>query len=206
MGAGTNRMNIYTVRKATQGLSMYVASLGIDAMKKGVVIAYDSRNNSKLFANECERVLCANDIKTYIFNSLRPTPELSFAVRYLNCISGIVITASHNPKEYNGYKVYGSDGGQIPPDSAEIILSYINSVDVFEDVKVVDSHDAEVIGEDVDRAYIQSVKSESLKSVIPDDFSVIYTPIHGSGNIPVRTILILVIRTQKSFTTPIAGV
>ena len=171
------------------GLSMYVTSLGEQAMKKGVAIAYDSRNNSKLFANECAKVLCANGIKTYIFDSLRPTPELSFAVRYLGCEAGIVITASHNPKEYNGYKVYGSDGGQIPPESAEIILEYINNVDIFEDVKVNDSYDAVIIGEDVDRAYIQSVKNESLNAVIPDDFSVIYTPIHGSGNIPVRTIL-----------------
>jgi len=189
MGAGTNRMNVYTVRKATQGLCMYVSSLGEDAMKKGVAIAYDSRNNSKLFADECAKVLCANGIKSYIFDSLRPTPELSFAVRYLGCTAGIVITASHNPKEYNGYKVYGSDGGQLPPDAAEIILEYINNVDIFGDVKVSDSHCAVVIGEDVDKAYIASVKNESLGAEIPEDFSVIYTPIHGSGNIPVRRIL-----------------
>ncbi len=189
MGAGTNRMNIYTVRKATQGLCMYVASLGVKAMEKGVVIAYDSRNNSELFANECAKVLCANGIKIYIFDSLRPTPELSFAVRYLGCVLGVVITASHNPKEYNGYKVYGFDGGQLPPDAADEILNYINGVDIFNDVKILDSHNAIIIGEAVDNAYISSVKKESLGTEIPNDFSVIYTPLHGSGNIPVRRIL-----------------
>lgn len=189
MAAGTNRMDVYTVRKATQGLSMYVNSLGADAAKKGVVIAFDSRNNSALFANECAKVLCANGIKTYIFDSLRPTPELSFAVRYLGCTSGIVITASHNPKEYNGYKVYGSDGGQLPPEAAKEVLDFINSVDIFDDVKLEDEHTATVIGKEIDDAYIKSVKAESLGASIPDDFSVIYTPIHGSGNIPVRRIL-----------------
>lgn len=189
MGAGTNRMNIYTVRKATQGLALYILSLGKGACQSGVAIACDSRINSSLFAKECAKVLCANGIKTYIFDSLRPTPELSFAVRHLGCAAGIVITASHNPKEYNGYKVYGDDGGQIPPDKADKILSFIESVDIFDDVKITDTPDAVVIGEEVDRAYIQSIKAESLGTPIPGGFSVVYTPLHGSGNIPVRRIL-----------------
>ena len=131
MGAGTNRMNIYTVRKATQGLCLEMRDKGEDTVSKGVVIAFDSRNNSALFAMECAKVLCANGIKTYLFESLRPTPELSFALRYLKCARGIVVTASHNPKEYNGYKVYGEDGSQLPPEDADIITGYINKTDIF---------------------------------------------------------------------------
>lgn len=189
MGAGTNRMNIYTVRRATQGLALDILASGVKNAVRGVVIAYDSRNNSELFAKECAKVLSANGIKSYLFDSLRPTPELSFAVRYLGCAAGIVITASHNPKEYNGYKVYGEDGGQVPPTQAERILSYIESVDIFSDVLVSDSPDTVIIGEEVDRAYIDSVKAESLGAAIPKDFTVVYTPLHGSGNIPVRRIL-----------------
>ena len=189
MGAGTNRMNTYTVRQATQGLALYIASLGGDAMAKGVAIAYDSRNNSASFAYECARVLSANGIKVYLFESLRPTPMLSFTVRYLGCAAGIVITASHNPKEYNGYKVYGSDGAQAAPEMAKEILGYISSVDVFDGVKVTDESKIEYIGKDIDDAYVAAVKGESLGVAIPDDFSVIYTPLHGSGNLPVRRIL-----------------
>lgn len=189
MGAGTGRMNVYTVRKATQGLAQYIISLGIQSVNKGVVIAYDSRNNSRLFAMECARVLSANGIKNYIFDDLRPTPELSFAVRYLGCEAGIVITASHNPKEYNGYKVYGSDGGQLPPEAADTIQNFINCVDIFDDVRITDTPNTVTVSTMVDDAYIQSVKAESLGEDIPDDFSVIYTPLHGSGNLPVRRIL-----------------
>ena len=189
MGIGTNRMNIYTVRKATQGLALEILDKGEEYAKKGVVIAYDSRNNSSLFAMECARVLCANNIKTYLFESLRPTPELSFSVRHLGCARGIVITASHNPKEYNGYKVYGEDGGQIPPEVADVIIGYINKTDVFEDVKISEEPCYISVGEDVDRAYIDAVKGESLNVEIPEDFKVIYTPIHGSGNMPVRRVL-----------------
>lgn len=188
MAAGTNRMNIYTVRLATQGLANEILDCA-GAAQKGVVIAFDSRNNSQLFAKECAKVLCANGIKTYIFDGLRPTPELSFAVRYLGCARGVVITASHNPKEYNGYKVYGEDGAQIDPETANKIIGYINNIDIFDDIKLYNDLEPVVIGEDVDRAYINSVKEQSFGITIPDNFKVIYTPIHGSGNILVRRVL-----------------
>lgn len=188
MAAGTNRMNIYTVRLATQGLANEMLDCDGTA-EKGVVIAFDSRNNSELFARECAKVLCANGIKTYIFDGLRPTPELSFAVRYLGCARGVVITASHNPKEYNGYKVYGEDGAQIEPETAKKIISYTNNTDIFDDIKLCGENIPSVIGEDVDRAYIDAVKEQSFGMKIPDDFKVVYTPIHGSGNILVRRVL-----------------
>ncbi len=188
IGAGTNRMNIYTVRKATQGLCNELLDCGDAVSSKGVVIAHDSRIMSREFAIECTRVLAANGIKTYLFDSLRPTPMLSFAVRYLGCARGIVITASHNPKEYNGYKVYGEDGGQIPPHTADGILKYINALDTFADVKVAEPDYIE-IGKAVDDAYIAAVKEQSMGIEIPEDFKVAYTPIHGSGNLPVRRIL-----------------
>ena len=188
LGAGTNRMNIYTVRKATQGLANELIDCGAEAVSKGVVIAHDSRNMSREFALECTKVLAANGIKAYLFDSLRPTPMLSFAVRYLGTARGIVITASHNPKEYNGYKVYGEDGGQIPPAVADGILKYIDGIDIFNDVKVAESNYIE-IGKEVDDAYIKAVKEQSMNIGIPKDFKVVYTPIHGSGNMPVRRIL-----------------
>lgn len=188
MGLGTNRMNKYTVRRATQGLAREMLSHGADFAARGVVIAYDSRNNSAFFADEAARVLCANGIKTYIFDSLRPTPELSFAVRYLKATRGIVITASHNPKKYNGYKVYGEDGGQIPPAAAGKVTEFIEATDVFKDVKTGDNT-AEVVGKNVDDAYIAAVLEQKMNVEIPKDFKVVYTPIHGSGNIPVRRIL-----------------
>ncbi len=189
MGPGTNRMNIYTVRRATQGLASEILDYGADFAEKGVVIAHDSRNNSRAFALEAANVLCANGIKTYLFDGLRPTPELSFAVRYLGCARGIVITASHNPKEYNGYKVYGEDGGQIPPGVADKIIKYIDNTDIFDGVKLCENPKINIIGEEVDSAYIKAVKEQSLGTKIPDDFKVVYTPLHGSGNIPVRRIL-----------------
>ena len=189
MSSGTNRMNIYTVRKATQGLAQEILSHGGDYAERGVVIAYDSRNNSKEFAYECTRVLCANGIKTYIFDSLRPTPELSFAVRYLGCIRGIVITASHNPKEYNGYKVYGEDGGQLAPEPAKVILGFMDSINIFDDIKLCDEPQSIVIGEEIDKAYIEAIKKQSCGGEIPQDFKVVYTPLHGSGNLLVRRIL-----------------
>ena len=189
MSAGINRMNIYTVRRATQGLCLEMMDKGEEAVKKGVVIAYDSRNNSALFAMECAKVLCANGIKTYLFESLRPTPELSFALRYLKCARGIVVTASHNPKEYNGYKVYGEDGSQLPPEDADVITGYINNIDLFDGVKITENPDYISIGEDVDRAYIDAIKEQSLGIKIPEDFKVVYTPIHGSGNKLVRRVL-----------------
>ena len=189
MGLGTNRMNIYTVRQATQGLANEILDCGAEFAEKGVVIAHDSRNNSRVFAEEASSVLCANGIKTYLFDSLRPTPEISFAVRYLGCARGIVITASHNPKEYNGYKVYGEDGGQIPPQTADKIIKYIDDTDIFDGVKLCDEPKINIIGEEVDSAYIKAVKEQSLGTKIPDDFKVVYTPLHGSGNIPVRRVL-----------------
>ncbi len=188
LGAGTNRMNICTVRKATQGLANELLDCGKHIADKGVAIAHDSRNMSREFALEVAGVLAANGIKAYLFDSLRPTPMLSFAVRYLKTARGVVITASHNPKEYNGYKVYGEDGGQIPPDVADGILSYINSIDIFKDIKYAKPDYAE-IGKELDDAYIASVKEQSMNIAVPDNFKVIYTPIHGSGNIPVRRIL-----------------
>ncbi len=201
LGAGTNRMNIYTVRKATQGLANELIQSG--EKEKGVVIAHDSRNMSREFAVECTKVLSANGIKCYLFDSLRPTPMLSFAVRHLKCARGIVITASHNPKEYNGYKVYGEDGGQIPPHIADGILKYIDELDTFADVKVGNADYIE-IGKEVDDAYIVAVKEQSMQIAIPEDFKVVYTAIHGSGNLPVRRILkevgvknVLIVKEQE---------
>ncbi len=187
LGAGTNRMNIYTVRKATQGLANELLDCG-DSAQNGVVIAYDSRNMSREFALECTKVLNANHIKAYLFESLRPTPVLSFAVRYLKAARGIVITASHNPREYNGYKVYGEDGGQIPPSVADGILKYISKIDIFDDVKYADANYIE-IGKEIDDAYINAVKEQSMNISIPRDFKVVYTALHGSGNLSVRRIL-----------------
>lgn len=189
MGSGTNRMNIYTVRKATQGLADELLGCGAVTAEKGVVIAHDSRNNSRIFALEAANVLSANGIKTYLFDSLRPTPELSFAVRHLGCARGIVITASHNPKEYNGYKVYGDDGGQIPPETADRIIEYINRIPLFGGAKLCKNPNILIVGKQVDDAYIEAVKQQSLGTKIPEDFKVLYTPLHGSGNIPVRRIL-----------------
>lgn len=200
MAAGTNRMNIYTIRRATQGLAMEILDCS-GAAEKGVAIAYDSRNNSASFAKEAAGVLCANGIKTYLFDGLRPTPELSFAVRYLGCARGIVITASHNPKEYNGYKVYGEDGGQIPPETADRIIGYINNTDIFEDIKTSDASNAIIVGDEVDKAYLDAVSEQSFGIEIPEDFRVVYTPIHGSGNIPVRKILDR-IGVKNLFTVP----
>lgn len=188
MDAGTNRMNVYTVRKATQGLAAEIIENGNDAMNSGVVVAYDSRNNSKEFAYECVKVLSANGIKTYLFNYLRPTPLLSFAVRYLNCFRGVVITASHNPKEYNGYKVYGEDGGQITPKTADVILRHIKNIDIFDGVKLTDEPEYELLGSDVDEAYTEAALEQRLFADL-SNLSVVYTPLHGSGNLPVRNVL-----------------
>lgn len=201
MGAGTNRMNVYTIRLATQGLANEISDLGEVAKEKGVVIAFDSRNNSKLFAEETAKVLCANGIKTYLFEDLRPTPELSFAVRHLGCQRGVVITASHNPKEYNGYKVYGEDGAQIEPETAKKIMSYINSTDIFDDIKTQDKNTAIIIGKEVDRAYLDAVKAQSMGVTIPEEYKVVYTPLHGSGNILVRAVL-SEIGVRNVFTVP----
>lgn len=197
MGAGSNRINLYTVRKATEGLARYIK----DNYHKdnSVAIGYDSRNKSKEFAKEAALTLCANNIKVYLFESLRPTPMLSFALRHLCCQAGIVITASHNPKDYNGYKVYGEDGGQVTDINAKKIISYINKIEDFSQVKTIKEEEALnnnlliYIGEEVDKAYIERVKDLSLRKELVKNFAeslkIIYTPLHGSGNIPVRRVL-----------------
>jgi phosphoglucomutase len=186
MGAGTNRMNIYTVRAATYGLAKDLIESGED-LSRGVVIAHDSRNNSPVFAREAAAVLSGCNIKAYLFESLRPTPELSFSVRHLGCVRGIVITASHNPKEYNGYKVYGEDGGQIPPDTAARILKEIRSVSPASDIPHRDGGYISV-GKEIDDEYIKAIHAESFGEDI-GDLRVIYTPLHGAGRMPVERIL-----------------
>lgn len=196
IAAGTNRMNIYTIGKATQGLAQYLVTT-FDA--PSVAIAYDSRNKSDVFASEAARVLAANGVKVYLYESLRPTPMLSFAVRHLGTQAGIVITASHNPKEYNGYKVYGSDGGQLTDNAANMVLGYINETDIFGGIKTMSLAEAEkqgllvYIGSDVDNAYYEKVEglviNKELVKEKASELNIIYTPIHGSGNIPVRTML-----------------
>lgn len=199
IGAGTNRINIYTVRKATQGLANFI-NLSSSNKSKSVAIAYDSRHYSDVFAEEAALVLASNDIKAYVFDSLRPTPELSFAVRHLNCDAGIVITASHNPPEYNGYKVYGSDGGQITLDMANAIILEIDKLDIFDDVKTCSKEDAinksklTYIGDDIDKEYLNKIKELSINPNISrdvDDFKIVYTPIHGTGLMPITRALLM---------------
>ena len=197
IGAGTNRMNIYTVRKATQGLANYILKNKAEA--RGVAIAYDSRRMSPEFADESALCLAANGIKAYVFESLRPTPELSFAVRRLNCIAGINITASHNPPEYNGYKVYWEDGAQITPPHDTGIMAEVEAVTDYAAVKTMDLEAAkeaglyEVIGEAVDDAYMEELKKQVIHQDAIDqmnkDLKIVYSPLHGTGNIPVRRIL-----------------
>lgn len=197
VGAGTNRMNMYTVRRATQGLANYIIKLGL--LGRGVAIAYDSRRMSPEFAEEAALCLAANGIKAYIFESLRPTPELSFAVRELNCIAGINITASHNPPDYNGYKVYWEDGAQITPPHDGGIMSEVKALIDYNAVKIMDVKEAkktglyEIIGKEIDDKYIEALKTQvyqldSIKKV-QKDLKIVYTPLHGTGNIPVRRIL-----------------
>ena len=196
IGAGTNRMNTYTVSKATQGYAMY---LNNNFENPSVAIAYDSRNMSEDFAKATALTFAANGVKVYLFESLRPTPMLSFTVRELNCSGGVVITASHNPKQYNGYKVYGQDGGQITDEGVHEILSYINNIDIFEDVKTISEEEAmekgllQYIGEDIDKVYIEKVKSLILRKELVNekakDLNIIYTPIHGSGLMPIKRVL-----------------
>jgi phosphoglucomutase len=197
IGNGTNRMNIYTVRKATQGLANFIIKEG--AADRGVAIAFDSRRMSPEFADEAALCLNANGIKAYIFPSLRPTPELSFALRDLNCIAGIVVTASHNPPEYNGYKVYWEDGAQITAPKDSQIISEVKAVTDYNTVKTMDKDEAKacglynVIGYDMDDRYMAALKKMSINGDIikkvADDIKIVYTPFHGTGNIPVRRVL-----------------
>lgn len=198
MGMGTNRMNIYMIRKATQGLSNYlINSSGELGKNKGVVIAYDCRINSYEFALNSALVLCANGIKTYLFSSLRSTPELSFAVRELRCQAGIMITASHNPKEYNGYKVYRKDGGQLVEPQASGIIEEVNKTDEFEDVKIVTQEEVEksgllnILNDELDSKYLENVKKESILKDLSNkkNFKLIYSPLHGTGGRPVKRLL-----------------
>lgn len=200
IGAGTNRINIYTIRRATLGVCNYIEkSMGQAGKDKGVVIAHDSRNMSREFCIEAAKTLAASGIKAYIFDELRPTPELSFAVRYLNCAMGIVITASHNPKEYNGYKVYGSDGGQVGIDMANEIIEEVNKIEDYSTIKTIDFEKAVnekmiiTLDEKVDKAFIDAVKSQIInQDVINEygkDLKVVFTPIHGTGNKSIRRAL-----------------
>ena len=197
MGAGTNRMNKYTVTKATQGLANYIKREGGET--RGVAIAYDSRNNSKEFADYAALTLNANGIKTYVFDSLRPTPELSYAVRKLNAIAGIVITASHNPSKYNGYKVYWEDGAQITAPKDKLIIEEVNHVASYEEVLTIQKEKAEemglynVIGKEIDDTYIEELKKlvlnqDAIKQVAKD-IKIVYTPFHGTGRVFVKRIL-----------------
>ncbi|MEH7461973.1 phospho-sugar mutase [Bacillus thuringiensis] len=196
LGAGTNRLNVYTVRKATEGLARFIEKQGEEAKARGVVVAYDSRHKSPEFAMEVAATLGAHGIKTYVFESLRPTPELSFAVRYLHTYSGIVLTASHNPPEYNGYKVYGDDGGQLPPKEADELIHYVNNVSNELTVEVADVEQLkqngllQIIGQEVDDAYLEQLKTvilnKELVKEIGQDLKIVFSPLHGTSNIPAR--------------------
>ncbi|MCR5118699.1 MAG: phospho-sugar mutase [Lachnospiraceae bacterium] len=197
IGAGTNRMNIYTVRKASQGLANYIIKAGTGA--KGVAIAYDSRRMSPEFADCAALCLAANGIKAYVFDALRPTPELSFALRKLGCTAGIVVTASHNPPEYNGYKVYWEDGAQVTPPHDTGIIAEVNAISDYTSLKTMDKEEAvkaglyEVIGKEIDDAYMVELKKQIIHpeviAAVANDIKIVYTPFHGTGNVPVRRIL-----------------
>ncbi|MBK5460056.1 MULTISPECIES: phospho-sugar mutase [unclassified Peribacillus] len=197
IGAGTNRMNIYTVRKATAGLAQYISTFGEEAKGRGAVIAYDSRHKSPEFALEAAKTLATFGVKAYLFDELRPTPELSFAVRKLNAFAGIVITASHNPPEYNGYKVYGSDGAQLPPEAADQVISYVNAIESELDLQIKEAKDLKeqglikIIGEELDAAYNKELLTvpENPQLAEEIDVSLVFTPLHGTANKSVRRAL-----------------
>lgn len=215
LGAGTNRMNVYNVRRATQGVAKYVLGMGGDAAENGVLIGYDTRNFSRVFAEETAKVLAANGVKVYLFDCVHSVPEVSFGIRTLGTSAGVMITASHNPKEYNGYKVYGGDGGQLPPDAADVVVEAINSYDIFDDIKVVAFEDAknsgkiEIVGEDLDKKFLDAVQTQQLNpeaiEVVADSFKLIYTPFHGTGSRPIKAVLnrigfknVLVVKEQDT--------
>ena len=199
IGAGTNRINIYVVRQATEGLARLIESKGGNEKERGVAIAYDSRHFSPEFAFESAAVLAKHGIKSYVFESLRPTPELSFAVRHLNCFAGIMITASHNPAPFNGYKVYGEDGGQMPPHDADALTTYIRAIENPFAIEVADveaekaSGLIEVIGEAVDTEYLKEVKDVNINPALIEEFGkdmkIVYTPLHGTGEMLARRAL-----------------
>lgn len=193
LGPGTNRINIHTIRKATQGFADYIKENGEKACKEGVAIGYDNRHMSKELAYDCADLLAKNGIKAYVFESLRPTPELSFAVRHLGCFGGIMITASHNPKQYNGYKLYDREGCQLIPSLAEKVIEKVNAIDDELSIKTditpeVKEELVEVIGEKVDRAYYDAVESIQLNPDVEKDIKIVFSPEHGTANVPVRTI------------------
>ena len=198
IGAGTNRMNKYTVGKATQGLSNYILKNNPEGKAMGVALAYDSRNMSSEFAEMSALVLNANGIKAYIFDELRPTPELSFAVRHLGCTAGIVVTASHNPPEYNGYKVYWADGAQVVAPKDEGIIGEVNSITDFSAIKMMDKAEAvknglfNVVGKEIDDAFVENIKKQAVRPeevIKAKDMKIVYTPLHGAGNKNVRRVL-----------------
>ncbi|NNU90164.1 phospho-sugar mutase [Anoxybacillus sp. CHMUD] len=196
IGPGTNRMNIYTIRKASEGLARYIVEKGEEAKARGVVIAYDSRHKSPEFALEVAKTVGKHGIRAYLFKELRPTPELSFAVRHLGAFAGVVITASHNPPEYNGFKVYGEDGGQIPPTVADVLIEYVNAVedelavDVASEQELLKAGLLTYIGEEIDAAYIAQLKTIQLNpelvASVAKDLSIVFSPLHGTANMLVR--------------------
>lgn len=214
IGAGTNRMNIYTVRKASQGLANYIVKQGEEAKMRGIVIAFDSRYKSPEFALEASKVFAGNGIKVYLFDELKPTPLLSFAVRFLHAVAGIVVTASHNPKEYNGYKVYGEDGAQLPPEGTNTVSEEINKITDITKVNFTEKETAiytgllKIISKEIDDEYISKLKTLSINrniiKNISSSFKIVYTPLHGTGNKLVKRILnetgfknVLVVKNQE---------
>ncbi len=199
IGAGTNRINIYVVRQATEGLAKLVESKGEEAKKRGVAIAYDSRHFSPEFAFESAQVLAAHGIKSYVFESLRPTPELSFTVRHYGAIAGIMVTASHNPKEFNGYKVYGEDGGQMPPADADALTGYIRAIEDPFAVQLADLGESKasglitILGEETDALYLEELKDININPELIKEFGrdmkIVYTPLHGTGEMLARRAL-----------------
>lgn len=199
IGAGTNRINIYVVRQATEGLAQLIESKEKSLKARGVAIAYDSRHFSQEFAFESAQVLAQHGIKSYVFETLRPTPELSFAVRHLNAFAGIMITASHNPAPFNGYKVYGEDGGQIPPHDADALTNYIRAIENPFNIELSDLEDSkssaliEVIGEVIDGEYLKEVKDVNINQELINEFGkdmkIVYTPLHGTGEMLARRAL-----------------
>ena len=193
IGYGTNMMNVYTVRRATQGLAEYVKSLGAAAMKRGVVISYDTRRKSEEFARASAGVLAANGIAVYVFDDVHPVPMLSYAVRKLGTVAGIMITASHNPKEYNGYKVYGEDGAQMSPEATDVVVSYIEKITDYFSVREAQNGLIKSVPKSVDKSYYKKISKltlskEAVKKV-GKSLKLVYTPVHGSGYVPVTTIL-----------------
>ena len=215
LGVGTNRMNIYNVRRATMGVAQYVKSNGEEASNAGVLIGYDTRNFSREFAQETAKVLASQGVKAYLFPIVHSVPEVSFAIRELKCSAGVMITASHNPKEYNGYNVYGPDGGQLPPDAADVVVDTINKCDVFNDVTYISFDEAKardllvIVDKEIDEKFLKTVQTQQLNpnsvTAVADNFKFVYTPFHGTGSRPIQEILkrigfknVLVVKEQDT--------